>query len=421
MPNTNRIEHSLNANQNDANRQLQGSLKTLFDAEIIGIIRAGFSGEILDANDAFLKMLGYSRAELAAGKLRWVDITPPEWTPVDNRVIATLQSVGKAEPFEKEYLHKNGSRVPVLLGVALEHDSRDVCISYVLDLTERKRIEAAHRETEERYRALTDAMPQLVWATDKDGSHFYYNQQWYDFTGLSVEESMGFGFTNALHPEDKERTLKRWEQAWRAGQGYEIEYRFYSRPQGEYRWFLGRATPVRDAKGIVTQWVGTCTDINEQKRLAAELARANQERERMFDEVSTPIVPVFDGIVAMPLIGSLDAHRMQQATNAALEYVRATNAHSVILDITGARLIDSHAIANLTNLVSALKLVGTEAIVTGVTAQAARSFVYLGVDLTQLKTRRTLAEALSSIIKQQTQPLLERVSASSIQESITRK
>ena len=248
-------------------------------------------------------------------------------------------------------------------------------------------------------RALADAMPQLVWATDENGSHFYYNRRWYEYTGLSEEESLGFGFANALHPDDKERTLARWQRAWRDGEAYEIEYRFYSRPLKEYRWFLGRATPVRDGDRKITQWVGTCTDIEEQKHMEASLARINRERTQMLEEVSTPIVPVWRDVLVMPLIGSLDTERMNRATQAALGEVTRTGARACIIDITGARIVDSHAIANLSNLVTSLKLIGAEAIVTGVTAQAAQSLIGLGVDFAGLRTHRTLAEALASWIK----------------------
>ncbi len=253
--------------------------------------------------------------------------------------------------------------------------------------------------SEQSLRAITDAMPQLVWATDEDGAHTYFNQRWYEFTGFSEEESMGFGFANALHTDDKERTLQRWQRAWRDGEPYEIEYRFCSRPQNVYRWFLARATPVRDETGKITQWVGTCTNIEDQKHLEATLARINQERAQLLEEISTPLVPVWHGVLALPIIGSLDTARMQQATEAALREVTRTGARACIIDITGARIIDSHAVANLSNLVSALKLIGAEAIVTGVTAHAAQSLVGLGLDFTGMRTHRTLAEALSYLIK----------------------
>jgi PAS domain S-box-containing protein len=133
------------------------------------------------------------------------------------------------------------------------------------------------------------------------------------------------------------------------------------------------------------------------------LARLNEERGRMIEEVSTPVVPVWRGVLILPIIGSLDTERMQRATEAAMSEVMRTNAHSCIIDITGARIVDSHAVSNLSNLVSALKLIGAEAIVTGVTAHAAQTLVNLGVDFTGMKTRRTLAEALAGIIKSQPQ------------------
>lgn len=133
------------------------------------------------------------------------------------------------------------------------------------------------------------------------------------------------------------------------------------------------------------------------------LALLNEERKRMIEEVSTPVVPVWRGVLILPIIGSLDTERMQRATESAMREVMRTNAHSCIIDITGARIVDSHAVANLGNLVSALKLIGAEAIVTGVTAHAAHTLVGLGVDFSGMKTRRTLAEALASIIKSQPQ------------------
>lgn len=146
------------------------------------------------------------------------------------------------------------------------------------------------------------------------------------------------------------------------------------------------------------------------------LARLNEERGRMIEEVSTPVVPVWRGVLILPIIGSLDTERMQRATEAALREVMRTSAHSCIIDITGARIVDSHAVANLSNLVSALKLIGAEAIVTGVTAHAAHTLVGLGVDFTGMKTRRTVAEALAGIIKSQAQANKDGYSKNGISE-----
>ncbi|NJN16491.1 MAG: PAS domain S-box protein [Oscillochloris sp.] len=116
-----------------------------------------------------------------------------------------------------------------------------------------------------RYRVLAEAMPQLVWATDTQGRVIYLNQRWSEFTGLSEQESCGFGFLAALHPADRERAEATWRRTWQEGEPYEIEYRL-RREDGVYFWFLARAQAVRDDNGEIVEWVGTCTNIDEQKR-----------------------------------------------------------------------------------------------------------------------------------------------------------
>lgn len=129
---------------------------------------------------------------------------------------------------------------------------------------------------------------------------------------------------------------------------------------------------------------------------AEELANLNHERELMLEEVSTPVVPVGKDVLVLPIIGSLDTVRMQRATQAALNEVTRLNARVCIIDITGARLVDSHAVANLSRLIAALQLIGAESAVTGVTAHVAQSLIQLGVELSGMKTFRTLGEALEA-------------------------
>lgn len=121
------------------------------------------------------------------------------------------------------------------------------------------------------HRTLAEAIPNIVWTTDSQGAVTYFSQRWYDYTGQSEAEALGFGFARAMHPDDQERTLATWERAWRDGQPYQIEYRIRGQ-DGTYRWFIGRATPVFDEAGQVREWVGTCTDIDEQKRSREALA-----------------------------------------------------------------------------------------------------------------------------------------------------
>ena len=157
------------------------------------------------------------------------------------------------------------------------HPSPDMLSVYFKDISDHIRTQRELTANERRYRTLTNAMPQMVWQTDPNGYHIFYNQRWYEFTGLSEAESLGYGFSLALHPQDRERTLELWNRSLRDGSKYEIEYRFYSRELDEYRWFLGRAFPVQDDEGKILEWVGTCTDIDPQKRAEARM-RDNERR-----------------------------------------------------------------------------------------------------------------------------------------------
>jgi PAS domain S-box-containing protein len=127
-------------------------IRRLFDSNIIGIIIWDLGGRILEANDAFLRIVGYDREDLASGRLHRTNLTPLEWRGRDAHTVAELKLLGTVQPFEKEYFRKDGSRVPVLIGGAMFEESTNQGVGFVLDLTERKRAEAEARESERRYR-----------------------------------------------------------------------------------------------------------------------------------------------------------------------------------------------------------------------------------------------------------------------------
>jgi len=127
------------------------------------------------------------------------------------------------------------------------------------------------------FKFVTDFMPQLVWATRPDGYHDFYNKGWYDYTGLSYEETKDKGWALVLHPEDYNRTWTEWQESLASGKPYQAEYRF-RRHDGVYRWFLARALPLRDENGNIVKWFGTCTDIHDQKMASDILEQKVQER-----------------------------------------------------------------------------------------------------------------------------------------------
>ncbi|GGA05501.1 hypothetical protein GCM10010923_14120 [Blastomonas marina] len=136
--------------------------------------------------------------------------------------------------------------------------------------------EHALQSASDAFHALADTMPQLVWSTLPDGSHDYYNARWYEFTGVSVGSTDGEGWAGMFHEEDQPKAWAKWNHSLETGEPYEVEYRLRHHT-GEYRWMLGRAYPIIGTDGIIQRWIGTCTDIEDQKRAALENEILSQE------------------------------------------------------------------------------------------------------------------------------------------------
>jgi PAS domain S-box-containing protein len=145
---------------------------------------------------------------------------------------------------------------------------------YMRDVTDEHRVREALRESELRFRTLADSIPQLAWMADANGWIFWYNERWYDYTGLALRECEGWGWTRVPHPEHVDRVKRRIRQSWESGEPWEDTFPLRGR-DGSYRWFLSRALPIHDEAGRIVRWFGTNTDVTEQ--LEAERARAASE------------------------------------------------------------------------------------------------------------------------------------------------
>jgi PAS domain S-box-containing protein len=135
--------------------------------------------------------------------------------------------------------------------------------------------ELALRDSEARFRAITDSVDQMIWSTLPDGHHDYFNRRWYEYTGVPDGSTDGDGWNGVFHPDDQQRALEVWTRSLETGRAYHIEYRL-RRNDGQYRWVLGRAQPVRDEDGRIIRWFGTCTDIQEIVEARELLARSRQ-------------------------------------------------------------------------------------------------------------------------------------------------
>lgn len=155
--------------------------------------------------------------------------------------------------------------------LCLKKDGGDAMVRIVLtDITESVRAKDELRESEQQFHTLTDAMPQMVWITKPSGWNIYFNQQWVDYTGLTLAESYGHGWIKPFHPDDRQRAWDAWQHATQTDSIYSLECRL-RRADGVYGWWLVRGVSRHDENGEIINWFGTCTDITEQKKTEEQL------------------------------------------------------------------------------------------------------------------------------------------------------
>jgi PAS domain S-box-containing protein len=205
-------------------------IRRLVDANIIGIFIWDFEGQILEANEAFLHMVGYNHEELAAGRIRWTDLTPPDWRDRDARWIQEHKAIGTLQPFEKEYFRKDGTRVPVLIGVATFEEGGNQGVAFVIDLTERKRAEEALRRSEANLAEAQRLSHTGSWAlSPATRKILYWSEECYRIWGFDPAQGLPDRETvwRRIHPNDRDSVLDEAQEALLRKRDYTIEFRMY--------------------------------------------------------------------------------------------------------------------------------------------------------------------------------------------------
>ncbi len=251
--------------------------------------------------------LGRTRADLL-GRVLWDAIPVARGTVFESefrRAVATGQAV-------------TVEAVSPLSGIWIEahaYPSADGLSVYFRDVTDRRALQDTLRESEARLRSVTEAIPQLVWTACPGGAVNYCNRRWLTLTGLTADEVRGSGWLAALHPDDRPAATDRWQTCAADGSEYEHEYRI-RRADGVYRWFLARATPVRDSAGRIERWYGTCTDIEDRKRAEAEL----QQQDRLKDEFLATLAHELRNPLA-PIRNAIEVLRLSEGSPAAQQAI----------------------------------------------------------------------------------------------------
>jgi PAS domain S-box-containing protein len=266
-------------------RMSEERTRLIVDMALDAVVMMDADGMIIGWNPQAESIFGWSRDE-AVDRRMSETIIPVQHRAAHERGVRRFLATGEGpllnQRVEMTALHRDGREFPVELTVTpLKMDGAVVFSGFLRDITERKRAEERIRQDEEELRSLIEGIPQLIWRAQPDGLIDYHNQRLLAYHGRTMEEVRGFGYANLIHADDREKAVKAWRQAVSRGTPYENHSRLLG-ADGQYRWFLTRGLPLRDAQGHILAWYGTCTDIDEVTRLREQL---EQQRDYLREEV----------------------------------------------------------------------------------------------------------------------------------------
>lgn len=244
------------------------------------MVMVNHEGKIILVNSQTEKLFGYGREELIGQS---IEMLAPETSRVTHPTLrgeylahAQTRPMGAGRDLLAQ--HKNGTQFPVEIGLnPMETEDGTWVLSSIVDITERKRAEAALRESEERFRIVADTAPVMIWASGPDKKCDFFNKVWLEFTGRTLEQELGDGWAESVHPDDVSRCIATYTESFDARRSFQMEYRLL-RADGEFRWILDNGVPRFTPDGVFSGYIGSCIDMTDIKRTQEE-ALASQKLE----------------------------------------------------------------------------------------------------------------------------------------------
>jgi PAS domain S-box-containing protein len=255
-------------------RQSEERNQLIVETALDGVVTIDAQGLVTGWNPQAEKMFGWAKREATGRELAEL-VIPPAKRELHREGMRRYLESGIARVLNRRLemtaLHRDGREFPVELAITpIGFGSELVFSAFIRDITGRVRAESALRESEQRFRTTANAAPVLIWMSGPDMQCTWFNQRWLDFVGRSMEQEIGDGWCDNVHPADFDRTLDTYHAAFEARRTYEVEYRL-QRDDGAWRWLLERATPHLGPNGDFMGYIGTCVDITEHREAVEQL------------------------------------------------------------------------------------------------------------------------------------------------------
>ena len=255
------------------------------------IISKNIDGQVLSWNHAAEVIFGWTAEEMIGQPLR--RIIPADRQDEEDHILDLIKRGESATRIETVRLRKDGSEVPIAVLISPVRDQSGTVIGaskIARDLTAELQVRTALSDIEARFGLMADNISQLAWITHPDGGIFWFNRRWFEYTGTTLEESQGYGWQKILHPDHIERVNEKVAVFLQSGEDWEDTFPLLGK-DGEYRWFLSRAVPQRDAAGKILYWFGTNTDVTElrdaERRIELLLMEVNHRSRNLLSVVQS--------------------------------------------------------------------------------------------------------------------------------------
>ena len=371
-------------------REAKELFTALADNSQIGIYITQ-EGKIKFANLFLQRHSGFSEEELLNMDSLML-VHPEDRKKVRENAIKMLKGE-RSTPYEFRVVTKDGEIRWVLESVtSIHYQGKRAVLGNFMDITERKEIERRLKESEEKYRLFFHTSRECICIVTKEGKWLDANEATVELFGFESKEELFKVNIKELYqdPKDRERFIQLIEE-----QGFVRDFEVnFRRKDGSIINALLTSTAKKDEKGNTLYYQGVIKDITERKKLEAKLKETVEKLRKSREELSTPVVQIWDKILALPLIGIIDSLRAQDIMEVLLNRIVETGSEIVIIDITGVSSVDTEVANHLIKTIQAAMLLGTECVLTGIKPEIAQTMIQLGLNMGEVPTRRNMQEGL---------------------------